>query len=71
MISERLKTLRENTQMNKKEFAAFLGMKYTTYNNYETGSREPSSDFLIMLSKKFDISIDFAFVYFIILLLYG
>jgi repressor LexA len=59
MISERLKTLRENTKMNKKEFAAFLGMKYTTYNNYETGSREPSSDFLIMLSKKFDISIDY------------
>lgn len=59
MIHERIKQLRENTKMNKKDFAAFLGVKYTTYNNYETGAREPSSDFLILISKKFDISIDY------------
>ncbi len=59
MISERIKQLRENTKMNKKDFAAFLGVKYTTYNNYETGAREPSSDFLILISKKFNISIDY------------
>lgn len=59
MIHERIKQLRENTKMNKKDFAAFLGIKYTTYNNYETGAREPSSDFLILISKKFDISIDY------------
>lgn len=59
MIHERIKQLRENAKMNKKDFAAFLGIKYTTYNNYETGAREPSSDFLILISKKFDISIDY------------
>lgn len=59
MIGEKLKEIREQTGLNKKEFASFIGVKYTTYNNYETGDREPSSDFLIMISKKFDISTDY------------
>ena len=59
MISEKLKEIREKTHMNKKEFAEYIGIKYTTYNNYETGIREPSSDFLILISSKFDVSIDY------------
>lgn len=59
MIGEKLKELREKTGLNKKEFAQYLGLKYTTYNNYETESREPSSDFLILISEKFDVSIDY------------
>ena len=34
-------------------------MKYTTYNNYETGAREPASDFLILISEKFGVSVDY------------
>ncbi|QCT71563.1 XRE family transcriptional regulator [Eubacterium maltosivorans] len=59
MICDKLKEIREKTGMNKKEFANYLNIKYTTYNNYETGAREPASDFLILISKKFDISIDY------------
>lgn len=59
MIGDKLKELRESTGLNKKDFAASLGVKYTTYNNYEVGTREPASDFLIMISKKFDVSIDY------------
>lgn len=59
MIGERLKEIREQTGMNKKEFADFIGIKYTTYNNYETEAREPASDFLILISTKFDVSIDY------------
>lgn len=59
MIGEKLKELREKMGLNKKEFAQYLGLKYTTYNNYETESREPSSDFLILISEKFDVSIDY------------
>ena len=55
MISEKLKEIREKTHMNKKEFAEYIGIKYTTYNNYETGTREPSSDFLILISSKFAV----------------
>ena len=59
MIGEKLKEIREKTGMNKKEFAQYLGLKYTTYNGYETEAREPSSDFLILVSEKFDVSIDY------------
>lgn len=59
MIGDKLKELRESTGMNKKDFAAYLGVKYTTYNNYEVGTREPASDFLILISRKLDVSIDY------------
>lgn len=59
MIKDKLKEIRENAGMNKKEFANYINVKYTTYNGYETGAREPDSDFLILISKKFDISIDY------------
>lgn len=59
MIYEKLKEIREKTGMNKKEFANYLGVKYTTYNGYETGAREPASDFLILVSKRCDVSIDY------------
>lgn len=59
MIGEKLKEIRESINMNKKEFAQYLGLKYTTYNNYETEAREPASDFLILISEKFDVSIDY------------
>ena len=59
MIEDKLKELREQTGMNKKEFSEFLGVKYTTYNGYETGAREPGSDFLKLVSTKFDVSIDY------------
>ena len=59
MIGEKLKEIRENLGLNKKEFAQYIGLKYTTYNGYETEAREPSSDFLILISEKFDVSIDY------------
>ena len=59
MIGSKLREIRETTGMNKKEFAQYLGLKYTTYNNYETEAREPASDFLILISEKFDVSIDY------------
>ena len=59
MIKDKLKEVRERTGMNKKEFDEYIGIKYTTYNNYETGAREPDSEFLIMFSKKFNVSTDF------------
>lgn len=59
MIKDKLKEIREKANMNKKEFAEFINVKYTTYNGYETGNREPDSDFLVLISKKFDVSTDY------------
>ena len=59
MIAKRIKEIREKNGLNKKEMSARLELPYTTYNNYETGNREPGSDFLIKFSKEFNISIDY------------
>ncbi|GFI62278.1 hypothetical protein IMSAG049_01454 [Clostridiales bacterium] len=45
--------------MNKKDFAKYIGVKYITYNNYETDARETASDFLILISSKFDVFIGY------------
>ena len=55
----RLQELRESVRMNKKEFAAFLGIPYTTYIGYENGSREPGSDFLIHVARKLNTTTDY------------
>ena len=32
MINDKLREIREQTGLNKKRFAEFIGIKYTTYN---------------------------------------
>lgn len=59
MIPERLKLLRERKNLTKTELAKQLGMPYTTYVNYETGTREPGSDFLIKIAQFYKVSIDY------------
>ena len=58
-----LKTLRETLGITQKEFADSLSIKLTTYNGYETGSREPKSDFLIAVAKKYGVTIDYLMGY--------
>ena len=45
--------------MNKREMSERLDVPYTTYNNYESGYREPGSDFLKKYSQIFGVSIDY------------
>lgn len=58
-ISETLKNLRKDANLSKKELTDKLSIKYTTYANYESGIRQPNSDFLIKISKFYDVSIDY------------
>ncbi len=58
-INEMLIKLREDATLSKKELTEKLNIKYTTYANYEAGIREPNSDFLIKISKFYDVSIDY------------
>ena len=53
-----LKLLRDMRNMNQKEFAASLAISYTAYNGYETGARDPKSDFWIAVAEKYGVSID-------------
>lgn len=59
MFSENLKNLRLQSGLNKKQAAVLLNLPYTTYNNYETGSREPNSEVLVKIANTFHVSTDF------------
>ena len=59
MFCKRLRSLRESKGLNMKQFAFELGIPYTTYYNYETGSREVNSDILVLLSEYFNVSVDY------------
>lgn len=59
MAYQNLRTLRESLSMTQKDFAASLGIGQTTYNGYETGAREPKSDFWISVAQKYGVTIDY------------
>lgn len=59
MICDRIRELREKTGMSARKFAEEMGMKYTTYYGYETGSREPGSDSIVALAKYYNVTTDY------------
>lgn len=54
-----LRIFRESLKLTQREFAASLSIGLTTYNGYETGARDPKSDFWISVAKKYHVSIDY------------
>lgn len=56
---EHLKTLRESLGMTQTEFGESVGVAKSTYNNYETGVRNPKSDFWIAVAQKYNVTIDY------------
>jgi SOS-response transcriptional repressor LexA len=59
IIAERLRTLRREKNLSKRELVNMLPINYSTYANYESGFREPNSEVLQMLSRHFGVSIDY------------
>ena len=59
MAYKNLKKLREQIGMTQEEFGKSLGLAKSTYNNYETGEREPKSDFWITAAQKYGVTIDY------------
>lgn len=58
-FGKRLMQLRKEKGFTREAFAEHLNMSKYTLRNYEMNTHEPNSDFLIMLSKYFDVSIDY------------
>lgn len=58
-FSIRLKQLRQKHKMTQSDLAKILGLKPTAISNYESERNEPSFDKLIVLSKYFDVTIDY------------
>ena len=59
IIAERLRTLRREKNLSKRELVSLLPINYSTYANYESGFREPNSEVLQMLARHFGVSIDY------------
>ncbi len=49
--------------MTQSEFGKSVGIAKTTYNNYETGIREPKSDFWISVAERYGVTIDYLMGY--------
>jgi transcriptional regulator with XRE-family HTH domain len=50
LMRQRLLSARAFLGMNRKEFAAALGVPYRTVTNYENGSREPGSEYILKVA---------------------
>ena len=55
----RISELRKEKDLTMRDAARLLGMPYTTYVNYEKGTREPNSETLIQLANFYGTSVDY------------
>ena len=62
-LKERLRLLREETGLTQKDFAKIMNIAKTTYNNYETGKREPDKESLKRFATFYECSIDYLLGY--------
>lgn len=56
---QNLKALRESLGMTQAEFGKSIGLAKSTYSNYETGEREPKSDFWMNIAQQYGVTIDY------------
>ncbi|MGN0974930.1 MAG: helix-turn-helix domain-containing protein, partial [Gemmiger sp.] len=54
-----MKELRQERGITMKDAAQQLNLPYTTYVNYEKGTREPNSETLIQIANFYNTSIDY------------
>lgn len=58
MLRNRLKSFRHKLEMNQKEFAAFLGVNVSLYNNWERQHRQPSLEWALKVADKLKCHVD-------------
>ncbi len=56
---ERIRGLREDKDLNQKQIADILNISQSTYSRYESGALDIPTEVLILLSKFYDVSIDY------------
>lgn len=59
ILSERLKMLREESNMTKSDLALELNLAISSISQYESGDRIPSDEVKINIAKLFDVSLDY------------
>lgn len=58
-LTERIRTLRENSHLTQRQLAEYLGLRQQTYSRYERGELIPSLDSIAALADFYDTSTDF------------
>ena len=56
---QRIRDLREDSDMNQTQVAKYLEMSQTGYSKYETGENDIPTQVLIKLARLYDSSIDY------------
>ena len=56
---QRLRDLREDSDMNQTQFAKILGMSQTGYSKYETGENDIPTEILIKIADYYNTSTDY------------
>lgn len=55
----RVRDLRQDNDLTQKQVAKYLNCSQQVYSNYELGQRDIPTDILIMLSKYYNVSVDY------------
>ena len=55
----RIRDLREDRDLNQTQVAGMLGMSQTGYSKYETGENDIPTQVLILLSRFYNVSVDY------------
>ena len=57
--AERIRSLREDRDLKQRQVAAWLNVGQKTYSDYELGKTRIPVDNLIILAKKYNVSMDY------------
>ena len=58
-LKDRLKELREEFRVSRKELAKYLGQSYQSIAKYEAGTRKPDYNTLLRIANYFNVSIEY------------
>lgn len=59
MYLQRLRDMREDSDLSQTQIAEMLGIHQTVYSRYERGARTIPLELLIKLAEFYDVSLDF------------
>lgn len=59
IFAEKIRGIRENSDMSQTEIANMLKISQRAYSHYEQGDREISLDSLVKIANYFNVSIDY------------
>ena len=59
ITGERLRALREDSDLTQREIAAMLNCSQVSYSHYELGRRDIPLDYLVILADFYNVSVDY------------